>query len=115
LHAVPKPREGSKRAKQGGDNLSRIDRYQRDKIQVQMPPNPAPHILQWLVEIGLTECNGMGESPISWREIHYWQQNTGVQLSAFEAKLIRELSVAYVAQKNKSDSENCPPPWAPRM
>jgi len=66
------------------------------------------------MEIGLTESTGMGESPVSWSAIHYWQQNTGVRLSAFEAKLIRELSVAYLAQKNKSDSENSPPPWAPR-
>ena len=76
-----------------------------------MPPNPAPHVMTWLIEIGLAEANGMGESPISWLSINEWQKATGVCLSAFEAKLIRELSVAYVAEKRRSESENCPPPW----
>lgn len=80
-----------------------------------MPPNPAPHVIRWLFEIGLTEDNGVGESPLSWREINEWQVATGVSLSAFEATLIRELSVAYLSQKRKSDNENSPPPWAEKI
>lgn len=112
LHATPKPRKGSKRK---ADDRSRMDRILDDKLPVRMPPNPAPHLISWLIEIGLTEKNGMGESALSWREINEWQAATGVALSAFEARLMRELSKAYVGQKQKSDSENSPPPWAPRM
>lgn len=111
---MPKPREGSKRAKGEADTRSRIDRFKSDKITVRMPPNPAPHLIGWLIEIGLTETNGMGEAAISWREINEWQSATGHNLSAFEAKLLRELSAAYIIEKRKSESENAPPPWAAR-
>lgn len=112
LHAVPQPNENTQRAKKAKPNtLSRIDRLTREKRPVKMPPNPAPHIVNWLIEIGLTEANGMGESPVSWREINEWQAATGVSLSAFEARIIRELSIAYIAEKKRSESENCPPPW----
>ncbi|TCD04351.1 hypothetical protein EYB45_08505 [Erythrobacteraceae bacterium CFH 75059] len=83
----------------------------RDGVPVRMPPNPAPHIINRLVEIGLTEAGAMAPVPLSWREIHYWQQNTGVCLSAWEARTIRDLSVAYVAEGRRAEAMNCPPPW----
>lgn len=53
----------------------------------------------------------MGTAPLSWREINEWQAATGVALSPFEAKTIRKLSVEYVAESRRAESENCPPPW----
>lgn len=53
----------------------------------------------------------MGTAPLSWREINEWQTATGVALSSFEAKTIRKLSVEYVAESRRAESENCPPPW----
>ena len=67
-----------------------------------------PHIITRLVEIGLTEA---GSSPLSWREIDAWCARTGVDLAPWEARLIRSLSVAYLAEGRKAESETCPPPW----
>lgn len=112
LNATPKPDEGTKRAKSGqGAQISRIDRMKRDGIQAQMPPNPAPHLISRLVEIGLTEAAGMGAAPLSWREIDAWCNRTSVDLSPWEARLIRQLSVEYLAESRRAESENCPPPW----
>lgn len=92
-------------------SVSRIDALKAQKIIPPMPPNPAPHIVAWLVEIGLTEAAGMGAGPVSWATIAAWQSLTGVDLSPWEARLIRALSVAYVAESRSAESENCPPPW----
>lgn len=113
LHAVPKPPEGSRRA-QAADKLpqiSRLDDLTRRKIEPQMPPNPMPHVIARLIEIGITETNGMGPAPLSWREIDAWQRSTAVRLQPWEARLIRKLSLAYIAEGRRSESETCPPPF----
>lgn len=80
-------------------------------IVPKRPPNPAPHIINRLIEIGLTESNGMGASPLSWREIGEWQRSTSIRLPPWEARLIRQLSVEYISESQKAESENCPAPW----
>lgn len=76
-----------------------------------MPPNPAPHITDRLVEIGLTEASGMGSGPLSWPTIDAWCNRTAIDLSPWEARLIRKLSIGYVVMSRTAESENCPPPW----
>lgn len=88
-----------------------MEQLKRDKIVPQMPPNPAPHIFDWLIEVGLTEAAGMGAAPISSGELAAWQANTCVQLAPWEARLIRQLSKAYLAESRIAESETCPPPW----
>lgn len=90
---------------------SRLDRLKKDGIDPPMPPNPAPHIVARLIEIGITESTGMGPAPLSWRELSEWQNNTGVSLEPWEARLLRQLSLAYMAEGRRAESENCPPPW----
>lgn len=113
LHTTPKPPEGSKRAKHGiqAAKLSRLDQLKKDGVEPPMPPNPAPHIVERLIEIGITETTGMGPAPLSWREIAEWQRNTGVPLPPWETRLLRRLSLAYIAEGRRAESENCPPPW----
>lgn len=113
LHATPKPDPATRRGKTEPEEprLSRIDDMTRHKIPVQMPPNPAPHITDRLLEIGLTEAAGMGAAPLSWREIDAWCSRTAVDLDPWEARLLRKLSVAYLAEGRKAESENAPPPW----
>ncbi|TCP71821.1 hypothetical protein [Sphingomonas sp. PP-CE-1G-424] len=88
-----------------------MEDLKRRKIALQMPPKPAPHIFDWLIEIGLTEAAGMGAVPISSRELAAWQSNTCVRLAPWEARLIRELSKAYLAEGRRAEDETCPPPW----
>lgn len=76
-----------------------------------MPPNPAAHITDRLIEIGLTEAAGMGAAPLSWREIEAWSRMRGVTLSSWEARTIRRLSADYLAESRRAESETCPPPW----
>lgn len=70
LHATPKPDEATKRAKAANqpERLSRLDQLKKDGITPKMPPNPAPHIVARLVELGMTGSTGMGPAPLSWLE-----------------------------------------------
>ncbi len=76
-----------------------------------MPVNPAPHITDRLVEMGLSEAAGMGAAPLSWKEINAWCERTCVDLPPWEARLMRRLSADYLAESRKAESETCPPPW----
>lgn len=111
LHATSKPKQPKKGSGEA-PKLSRQDQMKKSGLAVQMPPNPAPHIIGWLIEIGLTGSNGMGAVPISWHEINEWQAGTGISLSSFETRLIHKLSVEYVAEGRRAEDEGCPAPWA---
>ena len=80
-------------------------------VEPPMPPNPAPHIVDRLVEMGLSEAAGMGVVPLSWGEIVAWQAANCVRLEPWEAKLIRTLSAAYVTESRRAECENAPSPW----
>ena len=113
LNATPKPDERSKAAdpKFERERVSRIERLKKDKIPILMPPNPAPSIVDRLTEIGMTEAAGMGSAPLSWLTIDAWQRVTGVTIPAWEARLIRHLSIEYLTESRRAESENCPSPW----
>lgn len=113
LNATPKPDERSKAADPRFERpkISRIERMKRDKIPIAMPPNPAPSIVDRLMEMGLSEAAGMGAAPLSWLSIDAWQRVTGITLPTWEVRLLRKLSIAYLAENRAAESENCPPPW----
>lgn len=108
LNAAPKP---DKPIKGAPPPVSRRDELKADGVTPAMPPNPAPHIIARLIELGITESNGMGPTVLSWREMAGWQRLTGVVLDAWEARLLRQLSTAYIAESRKAESDTCPPPW----
>jgi len=113
LHATPKPDARSKRGRTEPDapRPSRIEKYKARKIEPRMPPNPAPHLTDRLIEIGITEAAGMGAGPISWLTIDAWKRATGVPIEPWEARLLRRLSSAYLAESRRAEAEACPPPW----
>ena len=84
LAATPKPPAGSRRAQsdQPTSKASRAEVMKARKIVPQMPPNPMPHIVDRLVELGIVEAAGMGTAPISWATLKAWSDMTGVVLPA---------------------------------
>ncbi len=53
----------------------------------------------------------MGAGPVSWSQIDAWQRLTGVPIAPWEARLLRRLSLAYLAEGRQAEAETCPPPW----
>ncbi|OWK32299.1 hypothetical protein [Sphingomonas mucosissima] len=114
LNAVPKPDVRSRRGKAAEiepPRLSRLEDMRKRKIQLMMPPVQAPELIARLIEIGLTEGGGMAPAPLSWSTIAGWSQVTKIPLQPWEARLMRRLSVEYVAEGRRAENENCPPPW----
>lgn len=82
-----------------------------DDEDIEMPPCQARHLVYYLFEIGPTVATGMGEDAIGHAELQAWQANTGIALNAWEARTLRRLSLAYVAQSYKAKKPDCPAPW----
>jgi hypothetical protein len=113
LNATPRPPADNPRSKtfNAATAPTRRDRLIQDRVPIQMPPVPLPHLVQWWTEIGVVGSNGMSATVLPWSEIAAWQVNTSVKLSPWESRIIRALSQAYVQQSRISEDETCPPPW----
>lgn len=82
-----------------------------DADELEMPPCEALYLVGYLFEVGPTVAAGMGDGPLSHVEIDAFQRNTGIELTAWEARTLRRLSQDYAAQSHKSLARDCPPPW----
>ena len=63
---------------------ARIEPYKALKADPPLPDVTAKHVFDWLMEIGPAEAAGMGQAPISWREIDAWAARTFQRPSAFK-------------------------------
>ena len=91
--------------------MSRLDRLKKDDVLIQFPPNSAPHITGRLIEIGLVQAGPGGAVALSWAEIRAWQENVCIRLAPWEARLIRALSTAYVAEGRRAEADNASSAW----
>jgi hypothetical protein len=90
--------------------LTRLEQLKQGKAKPELPPNPAPHITEWLFDIGPSQSNGMGEVPISWQEMDHWQRVVGIELQRWEAQLLRRLSRDFVAARHDARKNDAPSP-----
>lgn len=89
----------------------RVDRKD-DEYQPEMPKlGEAGYIVGYLYEIGPVMSAGMGPGPLTHTEMRAWQRNTGIRLQPWEARLLRRLSMDYLAESNRSTTRGCKPPW----
>lgn len=75
-----------------------------------LPDNPAPHITDWLLEIGPTNSEG---GSIGWRDLEAWCGLTGITLDPWEARLIKRLSAEYASMRYKAEKAECAAPYTP--
>lgn len=73
---------------------------------IPLPHNPMPYLVSWWLEIGPMH----NEGPIDWQEMQAWQHATGIELSPWEALMIRRLSIEYLNMKHEARKPDCPPP-----
>lgn len=82
-----------------------------DGIVPDMPPIRAPWIIDTLMDIGASEPGAMGPVPLSWGTIAHWQSCMGVELAPWLCRLLRRLSVEFVAESQNAREPDCPAPW----
>jgi hypothetical protein len=90
---------------------SRLDEMRDSGILPAIPATSAPHIVEWLLEIGPGEAAGMGLAPLGWGQIDAWCSRTGIDLPPWQFRLLRRLSAAYVTESRRAEDPNAPPPW----
>lgn len=103
-----KDKKGGKAPPRG---ISRLAKYQKDGITPRMPPLSVGYLVDYLWEIGPTMAAGMGEAPITHGELLAWQENTGIELESWEARLLRRLSIEYLNQSHLATDPHCKPPF----
>lgn len=81
-------------------------------IEPQLPPNPAPHIIGWMNELGWAKSSGMDRVALTYGDIRDLEVG-GTRVKPWEAKLLRRLSTEFLAESRKAESMNCPAPWVP--
>lgn len=78
-------------------------------IELPELPDEWTHIPSWFTALGECVHNGAMYQPVPFTEIESWSRQTGLELTHFEAQLLRTLSVVFSAMLNRSEKqEPCP-------
>jgi hypothetical protein len=76
-----------------------MKRIQDAGQEAMLPPAPtASRLIAWLLEVGPAMPGGASLAPLTHTEIRSWQLNTGLHLTAWEVRTLRELSQAYLTE-----------------
>jgi len=108
LNATPE------RPKNDKSDKPRLSRRESLKNEPDMPPvEGAGYLLEYLWEIGPAVSTGIGAGPVSHEELLAWQSNTGIELSAWEARTLRRLSCDYLSESHAAEKRDAKAPWRP--
>lgn len=110
LNAAPQSEQKGKA--KAAEPVSRIKAMKERGEKVRLPPNPAPHLTDWLFEIGPRMSGAMGDGPITWQEIEAWEGRMGIELDPWESRTLRRLSQAWGEQASASRKPTCPAPYS---
>lgn len=71
----------------------------------------ADYVITYWHDLGIVEAGAMGPIPLSAKEILSWQECTGIDLQAWEFRVLREMSRRYLIQHEESKKPECSPPF----
>jgi len=92
--------------------LTRAEKIQENGGRPMLPDvGDAEYVITYWQDLGMVEMGAMGPVPLSAREILSWQECTGVELSAWEYRAIKQMSQAYLMQAKESEKPECKPPY----
>lgn len=62
-------------------------------------------------EVGPVLSSGMGPMLLTHLELESFQRNTGVELSAWEVRVLRRMSGEWISESHKAEAPDCPAPY----
>lgn len=107
LHATPEDEEISRHSviKRAGDTAA-----------LDPPPlEGCGHLIEWLFECGPINNGGMGQAPISWTDIKDWSSLTGINITGWEAGVLKKLSSAYLSEYQQAKDPVRIAPYQPEL
>lgn len=79
------------------------------KIDPVMPPLASGHyLIEYLFELGPSN----GDKPLDGPDLVAWQQLLGIEWKPYEARLLLQLSRAYLGETHRATKRDAAPPWA---
>lgn len=90
---------------------SRYEKYRGTALADLPDVIAADYLLDYLMEVGPANSNGMGIQPITYSEIKDWADVTSTEIAAWDAHIIRHLSRAYVNAYNEAKKPTAPAPY----
>lgn len=91
--------------------MSRLQKIRDEGGTPDLPEVSCPYLAEVFFEIGPTLQGGMGPAPLTHQEIRAWQENTRVQLTAWEARGLRRLSHAWIAETVRAEDPTAAAPF----
>lgn len=112
LHAAPEP---PKEQRGEPDRRSRIQRLRDSDRVVELAPvdEDVAYLLEHLMQVGPSMPGANGPVPISELELRAWQENSGIELDAWEARTLRRLSREYASEYHAASDPKRPCPYLP--
>lgn len=92
--------------------VSRLEQMKAKGETPLWPPNPAPYLTDWLMEIGPAVPGMAGLVGLGWRDLAAWQEITGIELEPWEARLLKGLSEIWASEQYHARSHDRPPPFS---
>lgn len=90
---------------------SRLKRYIDSGESPPVPESPLPYLTDLLFEIGPDMPGGFGPAALSEQEIAAWQFNRRIRLTAWETRVLRDLSRDFVKELARAESPDAEPPF----
>ena len=111
LHTAPKPK--ARRGMTDAEPVTRLRALRDAGLPVEMPPlgQAGRQIVEHLLECGPALSGAMGAVPLTYGEIAAYQQAAGVDLTPWEARMLRRASLAYVSATRDAEAPDAPAPW----
>jgi hypothetical protein len=84
----------------------------RDEYMPELPPlGSGGYLVAFLFEVGPVMSGSMGAAPLPFGEIDAWCRRSGIELSPWEARALRRLSVTYLNESQAAEKRSRQPPW----
>lgn len=93
------------------DPVTRRERMISEEIEILLPECDAFNMVEILYEIGPAESAGMGATALSHLQIRAYQDNIGIDLTPWQVRTLRSMSIAYCRQLSISSDWNTIPPF----
>lgn len=94
------------------EQLTRAQKIERNGGFPLFPSvGDADYVITYWHDLGVVESGAMGPIPLSSKEILSWQECSGIELEAWEFRVLRDMSRRYLIQHEESKKPECPPPF----
>lgn len=111
LNAAPEVEQAKGEAKR--ESKSRQQQMSDEGIEPEMPDLEwGRRLIDYLLEVGPVMATGMGSAPITFTELSNWQAQLGLQLSPWEVRTLRRLSLEYNSESQLATKPDREPPFA---